>query len=106
MKGLHSPRGLRPELAASLTQSWRWQAVIPADVVALMSLNLRAVGEYATYCGFDVSSQEERLFALNVLAYASSPTDASKQIALAKIVRIARDVALRKAWKDLEKHAA
>lgn len=81
-------------------------ALIPADVVALLSLNLRAVGEYATYCGFDVSTQEERLFALNVLAYASSPTDASKQIALAQLVRIARDVALRKAWKDLEKHAA
>jgi hypothetical protein len=80
--------------------------LIPADVVALMTLNLRAVGEYATYCGFDVSSQEERLFALNVLAYASSPTDASKQIALAQLVRIARDVALRKTWKDLEKHAA
>lgn len=81
-------------------------AIIPADVVALMTLNLRAVGEYATYCGFDVSSQEERLFALNVLAYASSPTDTSKRIALSQLVRIARDVALRKTWKDLEKHAA
>lgn len=81
-------------------------ALIPADVVALLSLNLRAVGEYATYCGFDVSTQQERLFVLNVLAYASSPTDASKQIALAQLVRIARDVALRKTWKDLEKHAA
>lgn len=81
-------------------------AVIPADVVALMTLNLRAVGEYATYCGFDVSSQEERLFALNVLAYASSPTDSSKQVALAQLIRIARDVALKKVWKDLEKRAA
>lgn len=81
-------------------------AIIPADVVALMTLNLRAVGEYATYCGFDVSAPEERLFALNVLAYASSPTDTSKRVALAQLVRIARDVALRKTWKDLEKHAA
>lgn len=81
-------------------------AVIPADVLALVALNLRAIGEYATYCGFDVSSQEERLFALNVMAYASSPTDSSKQLALAQLVRIARDVALKKAWKDLEKHAA
>lgn len=78
---------------------------IPADVVALMTLNLRAVGEYATYCGFDVSSQEERLFALNVLAYASSPTDGAKQLALAQLVRISRDVALRKTWKDLERIA-
>lgn len=81
-------------------------AVIPADVIALMTLNLRAVGEYASYCGFDVASQEERLFALNVLAYASSPSDASKQLTLAQLIRIARDVAIRKSWKDLEEHAA
>lgn len=81
-------------------------AAIPVDVVALMTLNLRAVGEYATYCGFDVATQEERLFALNVLAYASSPTDSAKQVALAQLVRISRDVALGRAWKDLEKHAA
>jgi hypothetical protein len=81
-------------------------AVIPTDVVALIALNLRAVGEYATYCGFDVSIQQERLFALNALAYASSPTDTSKQVALAQLVRIARDVALHRSWKDLENHAA
>lgn len=79
-------------------------AIIPADIIALLSLNLRAIGEYATYCGFDVSSQEERLFALNVLALASSPTDTSKQVALSQLVRIAKDVALKKAWKDIEKH--
>ena len=79
-------------------------AIIPVDIVALLSLNLRAIGEYATYCGFDISSQEERLFALNVLALASSPTDTSKQVALAQLVRIAKDVALKKAWKDIEKH--
>ncbi|TBW10956.1 EcsC family protein [Azotobacter chroococcum subsp. isscasi] len=77
---------------------------IPADIAALLTLNLRAIGEYATYCGFDISLPQERLFALNVLTYASSSTDQSKQIALAQLVRIARDVALRKTWKDLEKH--
>jgi hypothetical protein len=40
---------------------------IPADIAALITLNQRAIGEYATHCGFDVSSQEERLFAMNVL---------------------------------------
>src|SRR5215204_3703609 len=29
---------------------------IPPDIVALITLNLRAIGEYATYYGFDVSS--------------------------------------------------
>lgn len=79
-------------------------AAIPADIVALLSLNLRAVGEYATYCGFDVSLPEERLFALNVLALASSPSDRSKQAALAQLVRIARDVALNKTWDELRGH--
>lgn len=77
---------------------------IPADITALLALNLRAIGEYATYCGFDVSLPEERLFALNVLTYASSSTDQSKQIALAQLVRIAKDVALGKTWKDLQNH--
>lgn len=73
---------------------------------ALLALNLRAVGEYATYCGFDVALPHERLFALNVVALASSPSDNAKQIALAQLVRIARDVALKKSWKNLEAHAA
>lgn len=80
--------------------------VIPADVGALLALNLRAVGEYATYCGFDVSLPHERLFALQILALASSPSDGAKQIALAQLVRIARDVALKKTWANLEAHAA
>lgn len=79
-------------------------AAIPVDVVALLTLNLRAVGEYASYCGFDLTSQEERLFALNTLALASSPTDQSKQVALAQLVRIAKDVALGRTWKELEQH--
>jgi EcsC protein family len=80
-------------------------AAIPADLAALLTMNLRAIGEYATYCGFDISHQEERLFALNVLAYSSSTTDASKQAALAQLVRIARDVATKATWKKLEESA-
>jgi EcsC protein family len=78
---------------------------IPADIVALIGLNLRAIGEYATYCGFEVSKQEERLFALNILSFASSPADASKQIALAQLIRVAKDVAAKKTWAELNKHS-
>lgn len=78
---------------------------IPADVVALILMNLRAIGEYATYCGFDMASQQERLFALNILGLASSPTDASKTVAMTQLVKIAKDVALNRPWKQLEKHA-
>lgn len=78
---------------------------IPPDIIALVTLNLRAIGEYATYCGFDVSSQHERLFAMNVLGLASSPNDAAKGVAMAQLVKIAKEVAKKKAWKDLEKHS-
>jgi EcsC protein family len=77
---------------------------IPADIIALVFLNLRAIGEYATYCGFDVSTQAERLFAMNVLGLASSPNDESKQVAMAELVRIAKDVAEKKVWKELEQN--
>ena len=63
---------------------------IPADVIALVTLNLRAIGEYATYCGFHIGSQQERLFAMNVLAFASSQTDVSKHAALAQLIKIAK----------------
>ncbi len=75
------------------------------DVPALVTLNLRAIGEYATYYGFDVAMQQERLFAMHVLGLASSPKDAAKQVAMAQLVRIARDVATRKTWAALEEHA-
>ncbi len=78
---------------------------IPPDIIALITLNLRAIGEYATYCGFDVSSQGERLFAMHVLALASSPRDAAKVAAMGQLVKIAREVARKKAWKNLERHA-
>lgn len=75
------------------------------DIPALVTLNLRAIGEYATYCGFDISTQQERLFAMNVLGLASSPSDASKTLALAQLIRIGQDVAQQKVWKQLEQHA-
>lgn len=78
---------------------------IAPDLVALISMNLRAIGEYATYYGFNIHLQEERLFAMNVLGLASSPTDASKGLAMAQLVRIAQDVAKKRTWKELEKHA-
>jgi hypothetical protein len=78
---------------------------IPPDIVALITLNQRAIGEYATYYGFDISSQHERLFALNILGLASSPNDAAKQVAMAQLVRIAQDVAKKKVWRDIEKHS-
>lgn len=75
------------------------------DIPVLVSLNLRAIGEYATYYGFDISLQSERLFAMNVLGLASSPKDAAKQVAMSELVRIAKEVAAKKTWKSLEEHS-
>lgn len=78
-------------------------AAIPADLTALLAMNLRAIGEYGTYCGFDMSSQGERIFSLNILALASSTTDGGKQVALSHLVKIAQEVAKKKTWEHLEK---
>ncbi len=77
---------------------------IPIDLAALISLNLRAIGEYATYYGFNIQLQQERLYAMNVLGWASSPTDASKTLTMSHLARIAQDVAQKRSWKELEKH--
>lgn len=76
-----------------------------ADIPALVTLNLRAIAEYGTYYGFDVTSQRERLFAMHVLGLASSPSDAAKAPVMAQLARIAADAAKRKTWKVLEEKA-
>ena len=76
-----------------------------ADIPALVTLNLRAIGEYATYYGFDVASPRERLFAMHVLGLASSPSDSAKMPVMAQLARIAADAAKKKAWKEIEKEA-
>lgn len=78
---------------------------LAVDIPALITLNLRAIGEYATYYGFDVSLQEERLYAMNVLGLASSSGDKGKYIAMAQLAKIAQDVAKTKTWQDLEEKA-
>lgn len=79
---------------------------IAPDIAALVLLNLRAIGEYATYCGFDMTTQHERLYALHVLGLASSPSDASKTLVMAELIKIAQDVARKKVWRDLEKYVS
>lgn len=78
---------------------------IAPDLISIISLNLRAIGEYCCYYGFNNDLQEERLFAMNVLSYASSAGDAKKGTIMASLVKISRDVAAKKSWKKLEEHA-
>lgn len=42
-------------------------AGIVPDIVGLVALNLRAAGEYASYCGYDIAEDAERLYAFQIL---------------------------------------
>lgn len=46
-------------------------AGLAADIVALVVLNLRAAGQIALYCGYDIHLPQERTYALNILAMAA-----------------------------------
>ncbi|KRU23601.1 EcsC family protein [Psychrobacter piscatorii] len=55
---------------------------IPADIVGLITANLRAIGEYATCYGFDMSDKSEQLFAMSLLAVATSASAEARKAAL------------------------
>lgn len=76
-----------------------------ADVPAIFAINLRAIADYATHYGFDVTNQVERAFILNVLNYSLSPTAAAKQVVLADLIKLSRAVAAKQAWKHLNQYA-
>jgi len=73
---------------------------VPADVVALVTISLRAIGEQAAYCGVDVGGDEEKLFAMNILSLASGPTERAKRKALSQLGKLARGVAVQSAAKS------
>lgn len=55
---------------------------IPADVIGLITANLRAISEYATYYGFDISDKGEQLFAMSLLGIATSTSSDERQSAM------------------------
>ena len=77
-------------------------AGIVPDLIALVSLNLRAAGEYATYCGFEVTQPEERLYALELLDHVAQPSTKTKDVTLAPAVRTATRVARTQSTQALE----
>jgi len=76
---------------------------IAVDIPALVALALRAVNEYATYYGFDVALESERMFVMQILSAASAPSVAAKQVALAELSRVAVMIAQRKTWEELQR---
>lgn len=78
--------------------------IIP-DIVALVALNLRAAGEYATYYGFDIANAHERFYALSILDSLSQPSDKAKDVAIAPFVRATRAIAQRQVVQAVEEFA-
>lgn len=72
------------------------------DIPSLILINFRAIGEYATYYGFDIELQEEKIYILNILSLASARTDQAKHVAMAQLAKIATQVAKKQTWKELE----
>jgi hypothetical protein len=66
-------------------------AGIPADVVGLITANLRAIGEYATYYGFDMSDKGEQMFAMSLLGLATSASAEERQAALNDTFSMVKD---------------
>jgi EcsC family protein len=83
-------------------------AAVPAlatDVVTVSTVATRAATHYAMNYGFRVESPPERALALSVLNGATSPDLAAKQVALGEVARVAKMVAQKKTWEQLEKRA-
>ncbi len=80
-------------------------AGILPDIVALLTLNLRAAGEYASYCGFDISDPAERLYALHILEAASLPRDQIPYAIPPRLHQAPQSVARRKTLNTVEQFA-
>lgn len=75
--------------------------IVP-DLVALVALNLRATGEYAAYCGFDIAEAGERLYALSILDHVSRSRSKARDLALSPVLSAAGRVARRQGLQAIE----
>lgn len=80
-------------------------AGIATDIVALVALNLRASGEFATTYGFDISGDAERLFALSLLDEVARPSTKAKNVALSPMVTLTNRLARQQAFQLIEQAA-
>jgi hypothetical protein len=63
----------------------------------------RCIAETGAYYGFDVSQDEEQLFALAIMAYSSATTRAGKVAAMAELSRLTQMMMRRATWQVLSK---
>ncbi|MEN7549664.1 EcsC family protein [Rapidithrix thailandica] len=79
-------------LASVKQKSSNTLSSMPTDIIALVTLNQQAIGEYATHFGFDISLQQEKLFALNILEYASTMDEAAKEQIKSRLIKNALEM--------------
>ena len=75
--------------------------IVP-DLVALVALNLRAAGEHAAYCGFDVAEPAERLFALRILDHVSRSDSKAADVAMTPVLSVVTRVAKSQSKNAME----
>ncbi len=75
-----------------------------ADLPLTLSIGLRAIGEYASYYGFDLSQPEERLYALNILSLASGRAPVNRMQAMTQLVLMGRQLAAGRSLTQLAEH--
>ncbi len=80
-------------------------AGIVPDVVGLIALNLRAAGEYATYCGYDIADPTERYYALQILNVVSQPSTEAREEALVSVNAVSHAVARQQTVQTLQEAA-
>ena len=76
---------------------------LAADLPVLTTLALRAIGEYATYYGFDIKAKEERLYMLYVLSLACSLDSSAKYKVLTEMNLVASRIAQNTEWEAANK---
>ena len=76
---------------------------LAADIPVLTTLALRAIGEYATYYGFDLEEKDERLYMLYVLSLACSLDSSAKYKVLAEMNTVAVRIAQNTEWEAANK---
>lgn len=66
-------------------------AGIAVDIAGLLTANLRAINEYALHYGFDTNKESEQLFAISLLAIATSHSAKERQAALNDTLNLLKD---------------
>lgn len=77
---------------------------VALDSVAVLTGLGRVVGEVATNYGYDPSSPEEELFALQVLGLGLAVGTTARAQALASLSRLTQEMMRRATWTQLERH--